>query len=345
MTTFGRNQENLNDLGGMASFFAGLGQMAFQASDQSSPNTNGSDATSNANPSSLVQTLGGLGQLIGQGIGGGLSEAMAQNSTHREDASANGSAGNLGQAFGGLGQMLGHRFGQSVVDSGFEQDFSNLINPLIEELRTAPPEAPPAASSTAIDRLPKIKVSAYDLEVNNSSSCPVCLDDFVIGEEATRIPCSHLFHEGCIKKWLELNHQCPVCRYQLPTDNTFFEHGRQTSMHERRLRLRVKDLSVKSIRELRYLAEHLSVDIEGCLEKSEILDRILSSQLVEVVDEEQHREPDSNAQNSALPLEQLRAMNVLQLKAEMHRQGVDAQGCIEKNDMIDRLVLSHKSKV
>ncbi|KAL3620728.1 hypothetical protein CASFOL_035640 [Castilleja foliolosa] len=43
--------------------------------------------------------------------------------------------------------------------------------------------------------------------------CSICLDQILIGAEG--LPCCHLFHKDCIKKWLKKSRYCPVCRYQL----------------------------------------------------------------------------------------------------------------------------------
>lgn len=34
-----------------------------------------------------------------------------------------------------------------------------------------------------------------------------------------QMPCRHLFHEKCLFTWLENSNQCPICRYELMTDN------------------------------------------------------------------------------------------------------------------------------
>ncbi|KAB2614174.1 hypothetical protein D8674_038890 [Pyrus ussuriensis x Pyrus communis] len=51
-------------------------------------------------------------------------------------------------------------------------------------------------------------------------TCSVCLDDFEVGVEAKEMPCKHKFHSGCILPWLELHSSCPVCRFQLPADES-----------------------------------------------------------------------------------------------------------------------------
>merc|ERR1712187_93479 len=98
------------------------------------------------------------------------------------------------------------------------------------------------------------------------------------------------------------------------------------------LRVSLQDLSAKTVKELKHLADHLDISVEGCLEKREIVERIASSSRVEVLG----NDPCAD-ENIALSTERLRAMNVRQLRAEMDRLGVDTRGCVEKSDMIDRL--------
>ncbi|KAG6398320.1 hypothetical protein SASPL_139778 [Salvia splendens] len=47
--------------------------------------------------------------------------------------------------------------------------------------------------------------------------CSICLEELGV---ALRMPCSHVFHGGCIKDWLRKSHYCPLCRYQMPTATT-----------------------------------------------------------------------------------------------------------------------------
>ncbi|KZV31835.1 hypothetical protein F511_25948 [Dorcoceras hygrometricum] len=50
-------------------------------------------------------------------------------------------------------------------------------------------------------------------------SCPICLEDFDLGCQVVSMPCSHVFHEECIKMWLRYSHYCPLCRFEMPTNN------------------------------------------------------------------------------------------------------------------------------
>lgn len=37
------------------------------------------------------------------------------------------------------------------------------------------------------------------------------------------MPCGHPFHFDCIMEWLERHNQCPMCRFQLPSEQTTFD--------------------------------------------------------------------------------------------------------------------------
>ncbi|KAG8657699.1 E3 ubiquitin-protein ligase SIRP1 [Manihot esculenta] len=71
----------------------------------------------------------------------------------------------------------------------------------------------PPAQKEAIEALPTVTIK-------ETFQCSVCLDDFEIGTEAKEMPCKHKFHSSCILPWLELHSSCPVCRFQLPADES-----------------------------------------------------------------------------------------------------------------------------
>ncbi|PSR90281.1 E3 ubiquitin-protein like [Actinidia chinensis var. chinensis] len=71
----------------------------------------------------------------------------------------------------------------------------------------------PPAQTQAVEAMPTVKIE-------EGLQCYVCLEDFEFGTEAKEMPCKHKFHSGCILPWLELHSSCPVCRYQLPSDES-----------------------------------------------------------------------------------------------------------------------------
>ncbi|XAR63850.1 Ubiquitin--protein ligase [Bertholletia excelsa] len=83
----------------------------------------------------------------------------------------------------------------------------------------------PPASKTVVENLPSVVLTQEDVD-NNNGLCAVCKDEMKIGEQAKRLPCSHRYHGDCIVPWLGIRNTCPVCRFELPTDNPDYERRR-----------------------------------------------------------------------------------------------------------------------
>nr|XP_019571587.1 PREDICTED: E3 ubiquitin-protein ligase RNF126 isoform X1 [Rhinolophus sinicus] len=60
---------------------------------------------------------------------------------------------------------------------------------------------PPPADKEKIQALPTVPVT--EEHVGSGLECPVCKDDYGLGERVRQLPCNHLFHDGCIVPWLE----------------------------------------------------------------------------------------------------------------------------------------------
>ncbi|KAG6530423.1 hypothetical protein ZIOFF_012655 [Zingiber officinale] len=71
----------------------------------------------------------------------------------------------------------------------------------------------PPAQKSAVEAMPTVKIT-------ENMSCSICLDDFEIGTQAREMPCKHKFHGNCILPWLELHSSCPVCRFQMPSEES-----------------------------------------------------------------------------------------------------------------------------
>ncbi|KAK6246218.1 hypothetical protein SCA6_009308 [Theobroma cacao] len=51
----------------------------------------------------------------------------------------------------------------------------------------------------------------------SEKECSICLDEISDSEEVALMPCGHVYHDGCIVRWLETSHLCPLCRYKMPS--------------------------------------------------------------------------------------------------------------------------------
>ncbi|CAL4885133.1 unnamed protein product [Urochloa decumbens] len=74
------------------------------------------------------------------------------------------------------------------------------------------------AAKAAVEALPTVVVAEAD-----GAQCAVCKDGVEPGERARRLPCAHLYHDGCILPWLAIRNTCPLCRHELPTDDAEYE--------------------------------------------------------------------------------------------------------------------------
>ncbi|KAJ8484116.1 hypothetical protein OPV22_016621 [Ensete ventricosum] len=82
------------------------------------------------------------------------------------------------------------------------------------------------ASSDAVKELAVVKYErGGDVR---EESCRICLEAFDEGVEVTQMPCMHAFHGGCLTRWLESSHICPLCRHAIADSAGRF---RSTSLH------------------------------------------------------------------------------------------------------------------
>ncbi|KAK4402718.1 E3 ubiquitin-protein ligase RING1 [Sesamum angolense] len=108
---------------------------------------------------------------------------------------------------------------QKRVDPEFESKYMNAISgPRDRSAVYREAELLMARRPAKIELLQTVTVKGgKDDEMSEEEWCSICLEGFD-NSDGARLPCSHMFHKNCILRWLQGNHVCPLCRYELPVD-------------------------------------------------------------------------------------------------------------------------------
>lgn len=81
----------------------------------------------------------------------------------------------------------------------------------------------PPASKSFIKNLkvsPLTKEDVTEEDDDDAMCCAVCREEMSVGNEVAELPCRHKYHGECIVPWLGIRNTCPVCRFELPSDET-----------------------------------------------------------------------------------------------------------------------------
>ena len=135
------------------------------------------------------------------------------------------------------------------LDNFASNFISNFINPMtrivfINSMQNQHQGNPPAAQ-TAIDKLKHFKMekkyckkSDQDPNKLEYPECSICLMEVNEGQDTILLPCGHMFHDKCVTQWLKIHNTCPLCRFELPTDNPEYERQRNERNQQREANIR-----------------------------------------------------------------------------------------------------------
>ncbi|XP_056641158.1 E3 ubiquitin-protein ligase Iruka isoform X2 [Diorhabda sublineata] len=118
---------------------------------------------------------------------------------------------NFGTAQGNMQLFLGNPGDYAWGREGLDAIVTQLLNQMDST-------GPPPVSKEVIDGLPIVEVT--EEQVTAKLQCSVCWEDFQLCENVRQLPCLHIYHEPCIRPWLELHGTCPICRQNLINDQS-----------------------------------------------------------------------------------------------------------------------------
>ena len=64
----------------------------------------------------------------------------------------------------------------------------------------------------SIKNYPISKIHDISTLSEDKKKCLVCLENFKNGDYFITLPCIHIFHADCIKKWMKQKNFCPICK-------------------------------------------------------------------------------------------------------------------------------------
>lgn len=143
-----------------------------------------------------------------------------------------------------------------------------------------------------------------------------------------RLPCAHIFHQRCIVDWLTKHCTCPVCRYELETEDAQYEKSRKARMKGRKPRIHGYELERMSLQELKALAKQCKIRWPLRIrDKNDIIEAFAKSNRIDII---------AAPKPVEYALHDLRQMGVAKLRRSMEAAGVffDPIDVVEKEDMV-----------
>ena len=104
-------------------------------------------------------------------------------------------------------------------------------------------------------------------------------------------------------------------------------------MLQRKMRFRLDELQSKKVCQLREIASSFAVSIVGCIDKTEIIEKLLASGRIELVEA---------APAMLIKEAVLKTMSVTELKCLLRQFGLADSGVLEKNELRERLLNSRR---
>ena len=107
-------------------------------------------------------------------------------------------------------------------------------------------------------------------------------------------------------------------------------------MCKRSVRFRMDELRAKKVSQLREVASTLQVNLSGCIEKSEVIERLLTSGRIQIID---------GAPAIVKSKAEFESLSVAELKIMLLSFGLSRNGALEKSELQSRLLSSGRVEI
>ena len=219
---------------------------------------------------------------------------------------------------------------------GFEDAARNLQQQQQQYQQQQQSKAPPPVSNKFLQSLQYVNVTADDLLEESNKECCICLVTQNLGQRVYKLPCGHLYHPECLLDWIKRHCTCPVCRFELPTDDSNYEQDRKIRMARRKRRYRLDELKRMKVSQLKDISRELQISISDCIDKDEIISKYVNSGKIDITE---------NAPVIEITLDQFNSKGVGELRQLLLSFGISSEGAIEKSELRNRLIDSSRVSI
>jgi hypothetical protein len=70
-----------------------------------------------------------------------------------------------------------------------------------------------------ISALPQIEIKDLSKLPAEKKDCVICLSNYELNEKVIILPCTHIFHNHCLKSWFRNQDTCPICKFKVNESN------------------------------------------------------------------------------------------------------------------------------
>lgn len=103
---------------------------------------------------------------------------------------------------------------QGLIQEIYIQTFNDYYDELDNRIMNSVMEESLNEYKTC-EKKPNIRINVESFSTTNEHKnelCTICTDNFELGDEITRLQCTHLYHTKCIAEWVMYKPECPCCK-------------------------------------------------------------------------------------------------------------------------------------